>query len=115
MSAKKLPGKTKSVVLVVEDNPDDVDLMQMAFEKANAPCRLISVQDGGEAINYLAGEGRFADRAEFPEPLLVLLDLNMPRVNGFDVLRWMKRNDRTGFPLVITLSYSQLESDVRLA
>ena len=71
--------------------------------------------DGGEAISYLAGEGRFADRVKFPEPLLVLLDLNMPRVNGFDVLRWMKRNGRAGFPLVLTLSYSQLESDVRLA
>src|SRR5581483_7364369 len=86
-----------------------------AFETAQAPCKIISVHDGEEAIKYLSGEGKYSDRAKFPTPLLVLLDLNMPRVTGFDVLRWMKQNGRSNFPLVITLSYSQLESDVRLA
>lgn len=89
--------------------------MRLAFEKAKAPCGLISVPDGVEAIRYLSGEGKYADRKLFPMPLLVLLDLNMPRVNGFEVLAWIQKHAKTRFPLVITLSYSHIESDIRKA
>ena len=116
MSAKEFAGKSaKSVVLIVDDNPDDIELMKLAFEKAKAPCGLISVPDGAEAIRYLSGDGDYADRKMFPMPLLVLLDLNMPRVNGFDVLSWIQKNATSRFPLVLTLSYSHLESDIRRA
>jgi CheY-like chemotaxis protein len=116
MSAKEFVGRrAKGVVLIVDDDSNDVELMRLAFEKAKAPCGLMSVPDGAEAIRYLAGEGDYADRKRFPMPLLVLLDLNMPRVNGFDVLHWIQKNGTSGFPLVLTLSYSRLESDIRRA
>ena len=116
MSAKEFTGqRPKGVVLIVDDNEDDIELMRLAFEKAKAPCGLMSVNDGHEAIQYLAGEGKYADRQLFPMPLLVLLDLNMPRVNGFEVLAWIQQNATATFPLVITLSYSRLESDIRRA
>ena len=116
MSAKEFVGKrSRGVVLIVDDNPDDIELMRLAFEKAGAPCGLISAHDGSEAIRYLSGEGPYADRKLYPMPLLVLLDLNMPRVNGFEVLGWIQKNANERFPLVLTLSYSHLESDIRRA
>src|ERR1700733_12556226 len=100
--------RPRSVVLIVDDDPDDIELMQLAFQKAKAPCGLMSVHDGMEAIKYLSGEDKYADRTRFPMPMLVLLDLNMPRVNGFEVLSWVQKNATSAFPLVITLSYSHL-------
>jgi len=116
MCAKQFVGKrSKGVVLIVDDDSNDIDLMRLAFEKAEAPCGIMAVSDGGEAIRYLSGEGKYADRKLYPMPLLVLLDLNMPRVNGFDVLSWVQQNSDSRFPLVITLSYSHIESDIRRA
>jgi CheY-like chemotaxis protein len=116
MSAKEFAGRTsKGVVLIVDDDPDDIELLRLAFEKAKAPCGLMSVPDGIEAIRYLSGEGKYADRKFFPMPLLVLLDLNMPRLNGFEVLSWIQKHATSRFPLVITLSYSHIESDIRRA
>jgi CheY-like chemotaxis protein len=116
MSAKELIVKRpKGVVLIVEDNQDDVELMRLAFEKAKAPCALIPVPDGIEAVKYLSGEGKYSDRKLHPMPLLVLLDLNMPRMNGFEVLGWIQKHEKATFPLVIALSYSHLESDIRRA
>jgi CheY-like chemotaxis protein len=116
MSAKEFVGRpSKGVVLIVDDDSDDIELMKLAFEKAKAPCGLMSVPDGTEAIRYLGGEGKYSDREQFPMPLLVLLDLNMPRLNGFDVLSWIQKNATSRFPLVLTLSYSHLESDIRKA
>jgi len=116
MSAKEFVGKrAKGVVLIVDDDSDDIELMRLAFEKAKARCGLMSASDGAEAIKYLSGEGQYSDRGLYPMPLLVLLDLNMPRVNGFEVLEWVQKNSTAGFPVVITLSYSHLESDIRRA
>jgi CheY-like chemotaxis protein len=115
MSAKQSVGKCKGVVLIVDDDSDDIELMQLAFEKAKAPCGLMSVPDGTEAIRYLSGADKYADRNLYPVPLLVLLDLNMPRTNGFEVLHWIQKNGSSRFPLVITLSYSHLEGDIRRA
>ena len=116
MSAKEFVGKrSKGVVLIVDDDSDDIELMRLAFEKAKAPCGLMTAADGAEAIKYLSGEGKYSDRDLYPMPLLVLLDLNMPRVNGFEVLEWVQKNGTARFPVVITLSYSHIESDIRRA
>jgi CheY-like chemotaxis protein len=115
MSAKHFTGVNPSrVVLLVDDDQNDVDLMRMAFSRAKASCQLISVSDGDEAIRYLAGDGKYEDRDLFPFPMLVLLDLRMPRVSGFEVLEWV-RDQGEGMPLVVTLSYSQLEDEIRRA
>ena len=81
----------KATVLLAEDDPDDILLTHIAFEKARLANPLQVVRDGEEAIAYLKGEGRFADRIRYPFPILLLLDLKMPKLHGFQVLEWLKR------------------------
>jgi CheY-like chemotaxis protein len=76
-------------VLLAEDDPDDVLLTRLAFERARLANPIQVVRDGEEAVAYLAGEGIFANRTRFPFPILLLLDLNMPKVDGFQVLEWI--------------------------
>src|SRR2546422_1379981 len=77
-------------ILLVDDNPDDVLLIQRAFHKAGVRDALKVVRDGDQAIQYLSGSGPYADRQSFPLPFLVLLDLKMPGTDGFDVLEWTR-------------------------
>src|SRR5688572_29057247 len=79
-----------AVILLVDDNENDALLMQHAFRRAGITNTLMRARDGEEAIDYLAGTGAFADRQRYPFPALVLLDLKMPRVDGFEVLRWIR-------------------------
>ena len=108
-------AKSAATILLVEDDTHDVELMKLAFDHAKSPFSFVSVSDGGEAVKYLTGEGKYADRALFPEPWLVLLDLSMPVMDGFEVLRWMSQQTPSQWPPVIVLSYSRLENDVKLA
>src|ERR1051325_11431606 len=80
-----------SVILLAEDREDDVLLIRRAFKKAHLLNPLHVVHDGEEAIAYLKGEGQYANRAEYPLPALLLLDLKMPRRDGFDVLTWIRQ------------------------
>jgi CheY-like chemotaxis protein len=77
-------------ILVAEDDPTDAYFFERAFKRAGIPVRLHFVRDGQEVIDYLRGEGPFADRTAYPLPQLVLLDLKMPRLDGFDVLEWVR-------------------------
>jgi CheY-like chemotaxis protein len=77
-------------ILIAEDNSDDVLLLQLALRKCNCTCQTLVVHAGDDAIQYLKGEGPFTDRAQFPLPGLILLDLHMPRVDGFEVLTWLR-------------------------
>ena len=79
-----------ATVLLAEDDPDDVWLTQIAFEKARLANPLQVVRDGEEAIAYLRGDGDYADRDRFPWPILLLLDLKMPKMSGFQVLEWLR-------------------------
>ena len=83
-----------SVILLVEDRDDDVVLIRKAFEKAGLTNPFHVAHDGEEAIAYLSGEGKFSNRVEFPLPWLILLDLKMPKVNGFEVLQWIRSQPR---------------------
>lgn len=100
--------------LLVEDEPNDAYLMQANFKDASHNLRLVTVSDGLEAMQYLKGEGRFADRAQYPMPDVILLDLKMPRVNGFEFLEWLhhKSPDDLRVIPVVVMSSSNLPEDI---
>jgi CheY-like chemotaxis protein len=102
-------------ILLVEDDPNDVWLVKHAFQSSNIANPLRIVNDGQEAIDYLNGQGQYGDRAAFPLPKLVLLDLKMPRLNGFDVIGWMRRHHPSKLTPIIILSSSALPQDVNRA
>jgi CheY-like chemotaxis protein len=105
-----------SPVLLAEDNPNDVVLIRRALEESKALNPLQVVGDGGEAIRYLAGEGNFADRSTYPFPVLFLLDLKMPVVDGLEVLRWLHAHpDIPGRLPVVVLSSTELPDETQVA
>lgn len=81
----------RGLVLLVEEREDDIRLIKQAFENGGIDQPMEVVRDGQEAIFYLAGEGHYANRTEHPLPDLVLVDVNVPRADGFDVLNWIRR------------------------
>jgi CheY-like chemotaxis protein len=105
----------KAAILLVEDDAHDVELLQLAFTHAGSPFALVSVSDGGEAVKYLAREGQYSNRENYPDPFLVLLDLAMPVMDGFDVLRWMQNQKTVNLPPVFVFSYSRIEKEMQLA
>ena len=102
-------------ILHIEDDSNDVLLFQHACRKAGLDCNVQVVNDGDEAIAYLQGQDRFANRELFPLPDLVLLDLKMPRLNGFEVLAWVRRAEKCRSLPVVVLSSSNHEADVKRA
>src|SRR2546423_7600514 len=104
-------GTVLPVILLVEDEEDDAFLEQRALEKSGVPHRLIWVQDGEEAINYLSGEPPFDDRKSHPLPVLVFLDLKMPKVCGLEVLAWLKTRPDLASLRVVVLTGSILATD----
>jgi CheY-like chemotaxis protein len=93
------------LVLYVEDEENDVLLLRRALKRAGVTNPLEVVGDGQEAMDYLAGTGRFVDRTHYPTPALVLLDLNLPGRSGFDVLEWMRHQPAlVALPVVICTS-----------
>lgn len=98
-----------AVILIVEDREDDILLMRKAFDKASLPNPIKIVRDGEEALAYLSGEGKYSSRDEYPLPALILLDLKLPRMDGFEVLTWIRKQDGIrGLPVVVLTSSSQL-------
>ena len=101
-------------ILVVDDSKDDVFLLCRAFTRAGLDPSLIHVRDGEEAVDYLSGENGFTDRSRYPLPRLMLLDIKMPKLDGFDVLRWLlTRKDLEKIPVVMLSSSFQQEDVVR--
>jgi CheY-like chemotaxis protein len=94
--------RSPQAVLYVEDNADDFLLFKLASRKCGTPFSLQHAADGEQAVAYLSGTGEFADREEHPFPDLVLLDLKMPRLDGFEVLQWIRTNPVTKtLPVVV--------------
>ncbi len=110
-----LSDQAEKVVLLAEDNDDEVMLFKRAFKHAEINHSLRVVHDGEEAIAYLNGEGKFADRSEHPFPVLLLLDLRMPRKDGLQVLRWMRGQPAIKSLPVIMLSNSEDKRSVDMA
>jgi len=102
-------------VLVAEDDPGDVFLLERAFASAGVPASLHFVRDGQEAIDYLGGEAAYSDRTQHPLPDLLLLDLKMPRLNGFDVLEWLRQQPGLKRLPVTVLTSSDQPQDVNRA
>jgi CheY-like chemotaxis protein len=102
-------------ILVAEDEDTDAFLLKRALRKAAVPCEVVIVRDGQEAVDYVSREGNYANRAAGPSPTLIILDLKMPRMNGFDVLAWLAvRPAFKNIPAVV-LSSSSDEADIRRA
>lgn len=102
-------------ILLAEDREDDIRLIQKAFERGHIDNPLVVVRDGEQAINYLAGVGRFSDRATYPLPALLLLDLKMPGTDGFEVLTWVRTQPELRSLRVVVLTSSEEIRDVNRA
>jgi CheY-like chemotaxis protein len=105
----------RSNILLVEDDLNDVILTRRAFQKTVAGLPIFVVPNGLEAVRYLKGEGNYADRLQYPLPDLVLMDLKMPVMNGFDAMKWIRRQPNFRRLPVIILTSSFLESDAAQA
>ena len=102
-------------ILVADDDQNDVFFLRRAFAKSGFEHSVVHVSDGQEAIEYLRGDSNFGDRTRFPFPSLLLLDLKMPKVDGFDVLNWLRGHaDCKELPVVV-LSSSSREDDIQRA
>jgi CheY-like chemotaxis protein len=101
----------KPTLLLVEDNEEDAFLLRRALRLQNVECTLQGAEDGQEAIEYLGGAGKYADRAQYPFPDLVLLDLKLPYVHGFEVLAWAATQPACRDLKIIILTSSGEERD----
>jgi two-component system response regulator len=99
---------TSPTIMLVDDSPDDVALTLRALKKNNIANKIMVVPDGEEALRYLLPD----DDSSNPTPALVLLDINLPKVNGLEVLRQLRRDDRTRYLPVVVLTTSNEERDI---
>ena len=105
----------KRTILMVDDSEDNLFLMRAAFEMAKCDNPLQEVHNGEEAIAYLKGDGAYSDRKKHPLPNVMLLDLNMPRKSGFDVLAWVRAQPVLKRLAIIVLTASMRTQDVERA
>jgi CheY-like chemotaxis protein len=99
-------------ILLVEDNPDDVELNLRALRKHNLANHVVIARDGAEALDYLFGTGSFAGRDPRQTPTITLLDLKIPKINGLEVLKRLRQDPRTRLAPVIVLTSSTEEKDI---
>ena len=99
-------------ILLVEDNPDDVELTLRALKQYNVKNQIAVVRDGAEALDYLFARGAYADRDATTMPAVVILDLKLPKVDGFEVLQRMRADERTKLVPVVILTSSKEERDM---
>jgi len=104
--------RRERTILLVEDNPDDVELTKRAFAKSNIANEMIVARDGEEALDYLFGTGTYTGRDNMMMPQVVLLDLKLPKIDGLGVLRRMRADERTKRVPVVILTTSTEEKDV---
>src|SRR6266545_3840742 len=108
-------GLRDSAILLVEDDEADILLLRRAFRNAHIANPLIEVRDGQAAIQYLTGEGDYADRNRYPIPFLILLDLRLPKLSGFEVIAWLRDQPELANLIVVVLTASDHVPDVKKA
>lgn len=102
-------------ILYAEDEPNDILFLELAFKRTRSPHTLRAVPDGQQAMDYLGGKTPFDDRLRYPLPALILLDINMPKKNGLEVLEWIRQQSHfTSLP-VLMLTSSTRPEDVERA
>lgn len=106
---------SRETILLVEDEPNDILLMQRAFRKANLPNPLQVVGEGEAAVSYLAGQTPYGDRGRYPLPALMLLDLKLPRMSGFEVMVWLRQQPGLKRLPVVVLTSSKESTDINRA
>ena len=102
----------KKIILLVEDKPDDVDLTIRALQRNNIANEVVVARDGVEALDFLFGTGSYAGRDTASMPELILLDLKLPKIDGIEVLRKLRADERTKLLPVVILASSREEQDV---
>jgi CheY-like chemotaxis protein len=100
------------IILLVEDNPNDVELTLRAFKKNNISNKVVVAKDGVEALDYLFGKGMYAGRDAKDMPVVILLDLKLPKIDGMEVLKAIRQNESTKLLPVVILTSSTQEQDV---
>ena len=105
----------RAIILIAEDEEDYVLLLRRAFAEAQITNPIFSVSTGKETISYLKGEGLYSNRDEYPLPDIFLLDLKMPRINGFEVLKWVKAQPSLAALRILVLTSSDEIRDVNQA
>jgi DNA-binding response OmpR family regulator len=108
-------GLRDSAMLLVEDDEADILLLRRAFRNARIANPLIEVRNGQAAIQYLSGDGAYADRVRYPIPFLILLDLRLPKLSGFEVLEWIRDQSEFDHVIVVVLTASDHVVDVTRA
>ena len=106
---------TNRAILLVEDNEDDVFLMKRALKTAQIANPLCIVEDGQQAVDYLSGTGKYADREKHPFPAIVFLDLKLPIKDGLEVLHWIRSQPQFENLIVLVLTSSSEPSDLKRA
>jgi len=103
---------TQKIILLVEDNPDDVELTLRALKKNNILNEVVVARDGAEALDYLFGTGAYVNRDMTIMPEVILLDLKLPKMDGLEVLKRIRAEERTKFLPVVILTSSKEERDL---
>ncbi len=102
-------------ILLVEDDALQVQLIRQVLTASRVTNRVLSVGSGEEALDYLSGKGNYSDRVQYPLPSLVLLDLKLPKISGFEVLSWIRKNPVMNRLPVVVLTGSAEDGDIERA
>lgn len=101
-------------ILIAEDSESDAILIEEGFASARVPFSVRFVRDGSEAVSYLQGQNKFADRRQFPIPFILLTDLQMPRMDGFELLQWVRRSKAFHtLPVIVVTGSDESEDRAR--
>jgi len=99
-------------ILLAEDSGTDLKIVLRAFEKSSCQNNIFTVRDGQEVVDFIWHQGQYADKKKYPRPNIIVLDLNMPKLSGFEVLKRLKSDLQYNFIPVVMLTSSQQEADI---